>query len=61
MTTTLPEEEKEEASEYFTSYDLEDYTLPAVIRKLLKTTKKHQIRSVRCKRKDKLTDHLDDF
>lgn len=47
-------------NEYYAFYDLEDYTLPALIRKLLKTTKKHEIRSVRCTRKDKLTDHLDD-
>lgn len=60
LTTTIPDEEGKEASEYFASYDLEEYTIPAVIRKLLKTTKKYQIRSVRCKRMDKLTDHMDD-
>lgn len=48
------------SNEYYAHYDLEDYTLPALMRKLLKTTKRHQVRSVRCRRKDKLTDHLDD-
>ena len=52
--------EGETNNEYYACYDLEDYTIPAVIRKLLKTTKRTQIRSVRCKRKDKLTDHLND-
>lgn len=52
--------EGQKANEYLACYDLEDYTIPALVRKLLKTTKRTQIRSVRCKRKDKLTDHLDD-
>lgn len=60
LTTSLPDEETKTGSEYFASYDIEDYTIPAVIRKLLKTTKRHQVRSVRCKRKDKLIEHLDD-
>ena len=29
------------SNEYYAFYDLEDYTLPALIRKLLKTTKKY--------------------
>lgn len=28
-------------NEYYAYYDLEEYTLPALIRKLLKTTKRH--------------------
>ena len=57
------EETKEplKTNEFYATYNLEDYTIPAVIRKLLKTTKRFQVRTVRCSRKDKLTDHLDDI
>ena len=41
LTTSLPDEEEKTSNEYYASYDLEDYTIPAVIRKLLKTTKRH--------------------
>lgn len=56
----LTEEAKGLSNEFYACYDLEEYTLPAVIRKLLKTTKRHQIRTVRCRRLEKLSDHLDD-
>lgn len=41
-------------------YDLEEYTVPAVIRKILKTTKLREIVEVRCKQTDKLLDNFDD-
>lgn len=44
----------------FKRYDLEQYYVPAVIRKCLKTTKKKEIMQVECKNIAKLTDHFDD-
>lgn len=41
------------------TFDLELYTVPSVIRKVLKITKLQEIVEVKCSRKDKLTDHFD--
>jgi len=41
-------------------YDLEEYKLPSVIRKILKTTKLREVVEVKCSRKNKLVDHLED-
>ena len=41
-------------------YDLEDYTTPAVFRRVLKKTKLKEIVEIRTTRLDKLTDHFDD-
>ena len=41
-------------------FDLELYTIPAAIRKVLKVTKLREIVEIRCKRKDKLIDHFDE-
>lgn len=41
-------------------FDLEEYTVPSVIRKILKTTKLFEVVQVRCRNIFKLTDHLDD-
>jgi len=38
--------------------DLEEYQVPAVIRKLLKKAKLYEMIQVDCSRKDKLTDHF---
>jgi len=41
-------------------WDLESYQVPGVIRKMLKTTKPYEILQIKCKRKDKMIDHLPD-
>lgn len=41
-------------------YDLEEYQVPGVVRKMLKITKPFEIVQITCKRKDKLIDHLPD-
>jgi hypothetical protein len=41
-------------------YDLEEFQVPGVVRKLLKITKPFEIVQLTCTRKDKLTDHLPD-
>lgn len=44
-----------------TPYDLEEYEIPAVVRKILKKTKPMEIVQVMCVgRVEKLTDHLED-
>ena len=42
------------------SYDLEEYTVPAAVRKVLKIQKPYEIIQIKCFRNDILTDHLDD-
>ena len=42
------------------TFDLEEYTVPGVIRKIIKTAKQFEIIQVRCRRRDKLIDHIDD-
>ena len=41
-------------------FDLEEYQVPGVVRKMLKITKPYEIVQIKCQRKDKLTDHLPD-
>ena len=41
-------------------YDLEEYQVPGVVRKMLKITKPYEIVQITCTRKDKLIDHLPD-
>ena len=41
-------------------YDLEEFQLPGVVRKMLKITKPFEIVQITCMRKDKLIDHLPD-
>ena len=41
-------------------YDLEEYQVPGVVRKMLKITKPYEIVQITCMRKDKLVDHLPD-
>lgn len=41
-------------------WDLEEFQVPGVIRKMLKTTKPYEIVQIKCKRKDKMLDHLPD-
>ena len=44
-----------------TPYDMEEYQIPGVVRKILKITKPMEIVQVMCiGRVDKLTDHLED-
>lgn len=42
------------------AYDMEEYRIPSVVRKILKTTKMYEIVEVKCKNKAKLVDHLPD-
>lgn len=42
------------------TYDLEEYYLPPVVRKVLKTTKTSEIVEIRTTRKDKAAPHFDD-
>jgi hypothetical protein len=39
--------------------DLDLYTIPAVVRKVLKTTKVKEIVEIKCSRKEKLIDHFE--
>ena len=41
-------------------YDLEEYTIPAAIRKVLKIQKPYEILQVKCLKNDLLLDHMDD-
>jgi hypothetical protein len=41
-------------------FDLEEYSVPGIIRKILKTTKLREVVEVRTTRKDKLLTHFDD-
>lgn len=39
---------------------MEIYTIPAIVRKVLKTTKLNEVVEIKSTKKDKLTDHFDD-
>lgn len=41
-------------------YDLEEYTVPAAVRKILKTTKPYEVVQIKCLNNDKLLDHMED-
>lgn len=41
-------------------FDLEEYTVPGIIRKILKTTKLREVVQIRTTRKDKLSTHFDE-
>ena len=42
------------------SYDLEDYTVPAAVRKVLKIQKPYEIMHIKCLKNELLLDHMDD-
>ena len=42
------------------TYDLEEYQIPAVFRRVLKQAKLQEIVQITCKNRQKLTDHLID-
>ena len=44
----------------FERYDLEEYTVPSIIRKILKTTKLREVVQVRTTRKDKFVNYFDE-
>ena len=41
-------------------YDLEDYTVPRVVRKVLKIQKPYEVMQIKCMKKDLLLDHMED-
>jgi len=42
-------------------YDLEEYTVPAIVRKVLKIQKPYEIIQIKClKNNERLLDHMDD-
>lgn len=41
-------------------YDLEEYTVPAAVRKVLKIQKPTEVIQIKSTNKEKLTDHMDD-
>lgn len=41
-------------------YDLEDYTIPGALRKLLKITKPFEVVQLKCLKNDRLTDSMED-
>ena len=44
----------------YTKYDLEEYTVPALIRKVLKTTKQMEVVELRTTRREKCIPHFHD-
>jgi hypothetical protein len=57
----LAEVGEAENPDHQAAYDLEQYRIPSIIRKILKTTKLYEIVQVRCTNKHKLTDHMPDI
>lgn len=64
------EEESEEEDEFrpdklpdteFETFDLEEYTVPSIVRKLLKTTKLREVVEVRTTSKQKLQNYFDTY
>lgn len=41
-------------------YDLEEYTVPAIVRKVLKIQKPYEIMQIKCLKNERLLDHMDD-
>lgn len=42
------------------SYDLEEYMVPAAVRKVLKIQKPYEIIQIKCMNNERLLDHMDD-